>query len=380
MSVASGPNPVTNGLVFEYDMTNTSRSWIGMPITNLLPTPLTISSTWTREGGFGTVTPNYGYAPDGTQTSTLCVFTGGYLYYTLTLTPGVTYTFSCYVKGSAQTGRGIGLWSYAVGGIVAASSQAINADTWTRVSVTYTVASGASSFAIMLAGYPSNIFQGTIEVWHPQLEVNSFASPFVDGTRSNTQSLLDATTNNTITSSSLTYGSDNTFSYNGSSNYTDCGNAPAIAAITGTSTVSVEAWVNLSGYGSTSGYGVITHKGYPWAWLMENPSNTMRIRFFLSSSGDVSCPDSSTHALNTWYQFVGTYDGSNMRFYRNGTLTNTAAGSGTLGGSGLNMVTGAYSGAYFAQGQIPVVKIYNRTLSASEVTQNFNAYRGRYGL
>jgi hypothetical protein len=44
------------------------------------------------------------------------------------------------------------------------------------------------------------------------------------------------------------------------------------------------------------------------------------------------------------------------------------------------MVTGAYSGAYFAQGQIPVVKIYNRTLSASEVTQNFNAYRGRYGL
>jgi hypothetical protein len=232
----------------------------------------------------------------------------------------------------------------------------------------------------MLAGYPSNIFQGTIEVWHPQLEVNSFASPFVDGTRSNTQSLLDATTNNTITSSSLTYGSDNTFSYNGSSNYTDCGNAPAIAAITGTSTVSVEAWVNLSGYGSTSGYGVITHKGYPWAWLMENPSNTMRIRFYLSSSGDVSCPDSSTHALNTWYQFVGTYDGSNMRFYRNGTLTNTAAGSGTLGGSGLNMVTGAYSGAYFAQGQIPVVKIYNRTLSASEVTQNFNAYRGRYGV
>jgi hypothetical protein len=69
-----------------------------------------------------------------------------------------------------------------------------------------------------------------------------------------------------------------------------------------------------------------------------------------------------------------------MRFYRNGTLTNTVAGSGTLGGSGLNMVTGAYSGAYFAQGQIPVVKIYNRTLSASEVTQNFNAYRGRYGI
>ena len=172
MSSTAGPSIQISDLVFDYDMSNTQKSWLGAPTTNLLPTPLTISSTWTKEGGFGTVTDNFGYGPDGTQTSTLCVFTGGYLYYTLTLTPGVTYTFSCYVKGSAQTGRGIGLWSYAVGGIVAASSQAINADTWTRVSVTYTVAAGASSFAIMLAGYPSNIFQGTIEVWHPQLEVN----------------------------------------------------------------------------------------------------------------------------------------------------------------------------------------------------------------
>lgn len=379
MSVVTGTNAVTSGLVFEHDMTNTSRSWMGMPTTNLLPTPLTISSTWTKEGGFGTVTPNYGYAPDGTQTSTQCVFTGGYLYYPLTLTPGVTYTFSCYVNGNPQAGRGIGLWSYAVGGIVAASNQSINADTWTRVSVTYTVAAGASSFAIMLAGYPSNIFQGTIEVWHPQIEVNSFASPFVDGTRSNTQSLLDATTNNIITSSSLTYANNNTFSFNGSSNFADCGQGSAISAITGTNTVSVEAWVNLTGYGS-SGYGVITHKGYPWAWLMENPSNTMRIRFYLSTSGDVFCSDSVTHALNTWYQFVGTYDGSNMRFYRNGILTNTVAGSGTLGGAGASMIIGSYGGAYFSQGQIPVVKIYNKTLSSSDVLQNFNAYRGRYGI
>ena len=34
MSCSSGPNIVTNGLVFEYDMGNTQKSWKGKPTTN----------------------------------------------------------------------------------------------------------------------------------------------------------------------------------------------------------------------------------------------------------------------------------------------------------------------------------------------------------
>ena len=34
---------------------------------------------------------------------------------------------------------------------------------------------------------------------------------------------------------------------------------------------------------------------------------------------------------------------------------------------------------YFA-GEIPIVKIYNRVLTAAEVEQNFNALRGRFGI
>ena len=213
-----------------------------------------------------------------------------------------------------------------------------------------------------------------------QFESGSIANNFAPGTRSNTQALLDLTNNSTITTTSLTYASDNTFSFNGSSNTMNCGNPSIISAISGTTNVTVEAWVNLSGYGSTSGYGVIVHKGYPWAFLLENPSNTMRIRFFLSSSGDVSCSDSATHALNTWYHFVGSYDGSFMRFYRNGVLRNSVAGSGTLGGASSNMVIGSYEGAYFSQGRIPVVRIYNRTLSNNEILQNFTAQRARFGV
>ncbi|NDC96411.1 LamG domain-containing protein [bacterium] len=218
------------------------------------------------------------------------------------------------------------------------------------------------------------ILEGDLSGLHPRYW------PDLNSSISNTQALKDLTGLNTITANSLTYNGNNTFSFNGSSNYMDCGNHSSIASISGSTSVTVEAWVNLSGYGSTNGYGVITHKGYPWAWLMENPSNTMRIRFYLSSSGDVSCSDSLTHQLNTWYHFVGTYDGSYMRFYRNGKLTNSVAGSGTLGGSGINMVVGSYSGSYYSQGLIPSIKIYNTTLSDQEILQNFNAQRGLYGI
>jgi hypothetical protein len=40
---------------------------------------------------------------------------------------------------------------------------------------------------------------------------------------------------------------------------------------------------------------------------------------------------------------------------------------------------GDYSGAYF-KGKIAVATLYNRPLSQSEITQNYNALKGRYGL
>jgi hypothetical protein len=256
---------------------------------------------------------------------------------------------------------------------------------WKRITFTGTANSTGTCRMLLYPGACGGYLAsgGFVLFKNPQVEFDAPGnnpSPFVAGTRSNTQAVLDLTNQNTITATSLTYATDGTFSFNGSSNTMSCGNSAALSAISGTTNVTVESWVNLSGYGSTSGYGVITHKGYPWAFLMENPSNTMRIRFYLSSSGDVSCSDSATHALNIWYHFVGSYDGSFMRFYRNGVLTNSVAGSGTLGGASSNMIIGSYEGAYFSQGRIPVVRIYNRTLSPSEIAQNFAAQRGLYGV
>jgi hypothetical protein len=386
MSASDGPFLNSDGLVFYHDASNTQKSWKGAPTTNLLS-----MSGWNTN--FNGTAP-YWYAMTRNVITTDLLYDGvyigqgittdaaghgfGYIDYPLPTgaTAGIVYACSFWYK---STGRSASVWCHDVNGLNTAYSATLIADgIWRRgVSLFTSTTSGQVRLHFHTNG---GAIGDVVYFTAPMIEQQTFGTPFVNGVRSNTQSIVDLTGNNTITASSLTYNSNGTFSFNGSSNTLNCGNASALSALTGTSNVTVESWVNLSGYGSTSGYGVIAHKGYPWAFLMENPSNTMRIRFYLSGSGDISCPDSATHALNTWYHFVGTYDGSNMRFYRNGVLTNTVAGSGTIGGGGLDMVVGSYSGAYFSQGQIPIVKVYNRTLSAGEINQNFNTLRSRYGI
>jgi hypothetical protein len=379
MSAYAGPEFNESGLVYYHDMNN-RKSYAGAPTTNHVPSADTMPG-WSTYGGtpvafqteFGTTGYRMTNAPSWNG-----------IYRGITIPSTGVYTFSVWARylGGSPNNNGGGVYISGWGGGDSASvTNRTQVGQWQRLSITLNCTTTSMTFYLISYGGTNdgNSDRSSWEVTMPQAEAGSVATTFVAGTRSSTQVLIDLVGKNTITASSLTHNANNTFSFNGSSNVMNCGNSSSLAAITGTNNVTVEAWVNLSGYGS-SGYGVIAHKGANWAFLMENPSNTMRIRFGLSVSGDVSCSDSATHALNTWYYFVGTYDGSNMRFYRNGELRNTVAGSGTLGGSGSDMVVGSYGGAYFSQGQIPVLKVHNRTLSAPEIYQNFTAMRLRYGI
>jgi hypothetical protein len=45
-------------------------------------------------------------------------------------------------------------------------------------------------------------------------------------------------------------------------------------------------------------------------------------------------------------------------------------------------VYGGYSGSrgYYYDGSLSICRVYGRALTAAEITQNFNAIRGRYGV
>jgi hypothetical protein len=78
-------------------------------------------------------------------------------------------------------------------------------------------------------------------------------------------------------------------------------------------------------------------------------------------------------AANTWVHVAMTYDGTTLRFYRNGTQVATAAASGAVSATTGALRIGGNSpwGDYFS-GMIDEVRVYNRVLTAAEITTDMN--------
>jgi hypothetical protein len=72
----------------------------------------------------------------------------------------------------------------------------------------------------------------------------------------------------------------------------------------------------------------------------------------------------------------------NVQYYINGVLRKTSLTSSAIIGDSMSYITSAQS-TYFGRwfnGTIYNVKFYNRALTTSEILQNYNALKGRYGL
>ena len=88
---------------------------------------------------------------------------------------------------------------------------------------------------------------------------------------------------------------------------------------------------------------------------------------------------------NTWQQYTVTYAAGTATGYINGSVSNSYSVTRSFGASNLyygimlGTPTSLGDTSYLA-GRWSVFKAYNRALTSAEVTQNFNALRGRYGL
>jgi len=105
-------------------------------------------------------------------------------------------------------------------------------------------------------------------------------------------------------------------------------------------------------------------------WIVHNTSNTSAL---LTLTGD----------LSQWGYYVGTYDNSYVYGYKNGAFINSAVLSG---GGQLKTMSASTTIAHspgtseYLDGKLATVQIYNRALSATEILQNYNATKSRFGL
>ena len=77
--------------------------------------------------------------------------------------------------------------------------------------------------------------------------------------------------------------------------------------------------------------------------------------------------------LNGWTNVQATWDGTNLKTYVNGTLTDSSQPGGTSPNTTLAYSIGSRDGVTFAKGEIGEVRIYNYPLTQSQVTADYTA-------
>jgi hypothetical protein len=191
------------------------------------------------------------------------------------------------------------------------------------------------------------------------------------------------------TMSNITYTSPY-FSFNGSSSQISVADNSLLEP--GSANWTMESWFYVN---STSSSAVILGK-FDNGGLAQNVSYSIRLSTGLnlfaqfSNGQPATFVNSSNYAvsLNTWYQVVYVWTNSGLTktldTYINGVLIGTVNHNFDSILNSINpLYLGSYNGGEYSQylnGRMGIVRLYNDSLTSTEVLQNYNANKNVFGL
>jgi hypothetical protein len=151
--------------------------------------------------------------------------------------------------------------------------------------------------------------------------------------------------------------------------------------------ISVSMWVRWTTTGTTT--------GTIQALIDNNHSNNPLQGFIIQDRPDLSkkiqwgvhpntngATSSFQVGDGTWRHITGTYESGSAKLYINGSLDGLSTSEPNMATVQPNITLGKWQlgDSRYLNGNISLTQIYNRALTASEVLQNYNATKGRFGL
>ena len=152
----------------------------------------------------------------------------------------------------------------------------------------------------------------------------------------------------------------------------------------GNSNYTMMAWVRVTGSWVDGNKGIISIGGFESGnqsnALRTNSSSLGQFSHFWWANDLLITNNNAGLSVGTWFMATAQFDGTNRRVWAN----TTNVGSDTPGSShNVTSTTIQVAKTYateYLQGDIATAQIYNRALTATEIAQNYNALKGRYGL
>ena len=388
----TGPNIVNEGLVFGidsgYGIANTgvpTRFFKGKPATNLASGLVKTFSNWAGLVG----TTDY-YTRNGSRGVHLIVTTGGGVQWhgsdqINSVSASTQYTISATIKWTGVTPDANLFYirqynssggQVTEGGHFSTSYMIDLGDGWYRVYRTFTTTSTTNYIRIQGYQYSTN---ANIYYQDEQFELGSQLTPYAgDSTaRSNTDSLIDIKRTTSIDVSNISFNSTGQPTFDGTDDEINTGITTQLTDF---------SCVVIFKDGGSAAWGRLVDKQYTTGFFISSYFASVGNNYVGAGVREPSSPHGQALQYDdTKYNyFVVTRSGGTHTIYLNGStnkVQKTNGDSSTL--SSTEMAIGAWNGSTASQrytGEIPVVKLYNKELTAAEIEQDFKAYKNRFNI
>jgi hypothetical protein len=195
-------------------------------------------------------------------------------------------------------------------------------------------------------------------------------------------------------SGSPTYNASSGFTFNGTSSYGRIPSVNGITNFTNSQQYTVEVWFNPANGQPNSGEAELLEKWnlnnearYPYTIRFNEGASSMLVAAF----DGTNFPQVSVTGfpVNTWRQIVAVFDfvGKTLTVYRNGVSGGTTSliGVGQVSNTSPVGIAGRVAAGTGGlqvpfKGTVGIIRIYDTSLTSSQVLQNFNADKTKYGL
>ena len=410
----TGPDIVTDGLVFGYDTHDYSRFYNGPATTNHL---LSLTQSWgntirtngkavagTEEVNIPTIGKrtvkyveyynNYNNGNDlGCCPNLFNYHSGG----TVPLVGNQSYTYSIVYKHTGGYTHPNFLYRYRYkadstyigeGGLHSTARRTHLGDGWYHAWGSWTTDADANygRFYSFLYNYGTDVerfyvaaislVKNNSGATHLIIPPNLLLEP--NTSISTTQSIIDLKKTTDINVANNSFDSTGQPTLDGTDDYIYPNNITNGSGLTSiTAEFVVKASANNKNIIKSNSNAILLHYGGAGFYLNSTDNTT---------SGYLGWNGKLTGGTGVYEHLVATYDGTTMKLYVNGEPTGTTRAYSAGSTGVLKDLNGVVIGGYFNStqpyfnGDMPIAKIYNKALPAEEVKQNFNAYRKRFEL
>jgi len=327
-----------DGVAPRYSLNSTSSNLAGVPVTHFL--------NWTDDTSLSGYVFSFDNCKGTFTNSTWSAFSGTWS----NVTMNVNTTVGCTVRWCIYANDSLNNWN---------GTSCSNPFSYT--------AKGVPVLTLNNGTFSVNT-SGLVGYWRFENETLGYSTDYSGYGNTGTQVSMN---NNSVSGPTTSGRFGNAMQFDGANDYVDAGNS---ASLHPTSSMTVSVWFNTNaiptGGGNADGIlgtGDSAVTNAYWMWI-----DWTAVGFWMRNSTTNVGATTADISTNRWYHAVGTYNGTHVNFYLNGTLRQSTLGPQNFGTNTNKLLIGLANIWYF-NGTIDEVQIYNRSLTADEIKELYES-------